>query len=259
MVQPTIQKITICELEPLIPPAATEYFAKENYDVKDDPRTTIHYDDARHFILTSKDKFDIITSDPIHPWVKGTSSLYSKQYFELVKQHLNPGGIVTQWVPLYESDLATVKSELATFFDVFPNGTVWGNDINGEGYDVVLLGQVEPLHLNIDALEDHWIRPDYARVAQSMAVVNFHSATDMLATYAGRASDLKRWLAGADINEDMSMRLQYLAGMGLNFDNPGAVYAEMLEYRRFPSDIFTGSEQRVRTLEGLLSTPAAKP
>jgi spermidine synthase len=254
VVQPTVENITICELEPLVPPAAAKYFRKENHNVKNDPRTTIHYDDARHFILTSKDKFDIITSDPIHPWVKGTSALYSKQYFELVKQHLRPGGIVTQWVPLYESDVATVKSQLATFFEVFPNGTVWGNTINGEGNDVVLLGQVEPLHLNVDALEDRWSRPDYARVAQSMGAVNFHNATDVLATYAGRASDMKRWLAGADINDDMSMRLQYLAGMGLNVDDPAAIYAEMLGYRRFPRDLFSGSGQRVRALEDQLGT-----
>jgi spermidine synthase len=254
VVQPTVENIIICELEPLVPPAAAKYFRKENHNVKNDPRTTIHYDDARHFILTSKDKFDIITSDPIHPWVKGTSALYSKQYFELVKQHLRPGGIVTQWVPLYESDVATVKSQLATFFEVFPNGTVWGNTINGEGNDVVLLGQVEPLHLNVDALEDQWSRPDYARVAQSMGAVNFHNATDVLATYAGRASDMKRWLAGADINDDMSMRLQYLAGMGLNVDDPAAIYAEMLGYRRFPRDLFSGSGQRVRALEDQLGT-----
>ncbi|MFZ0716650.1 spermidine synthase, partial [Mycobacterium sp.] len=127
VLQPTVGKIAICELEPLVPPAADRYFRNENYDVKNDPRTTIHYDDARHVILTSREKFDIVTSDPIHPWVKGTSSLYSKQYFELVKQRLRPGGLVTQWVPLYESDFTTVKSELATFFDAFPNGTVWGN------------------------------------------------------------------------------------------------------------------------------------
>jgi spermidine synthase len=254
VLHPTVEKIAICELEALVPPAADKYFGKENYRVKDDPRTTIHYDDARHFILTSKDKFDIITSDPIHPWVKGTSSLYSKQYFDLVKQHLRPGGIVTQWVPLYESDLATVKSELATFFDVFPNGTVWGNTINGEGNDLVLLGQAEPLNLDVDALQDRWDRPDYARVAQSMGAVNFHNATDVLATYAGRASDLKPWLAGAEINEDMSMRLQYLAGMGLNVDNPAAIYAQMLTYRRFPHALFTGSAQRVRAVEDQLST-----
>ena len=254
VLQPTVEKIAICELEPLVPPAADKYFRKENYNVKNDRRTTIHYDDARHVILTSKEKFDIITSDPIHPWVKGTSSLYSKQYFELVKQHLRPGGIVTQWVPLYESDFATVKSELATFFDVFPNGTVWANTINGLGNDLVLLGQVEPLKLDVDALEDRWSRAEYARVTQSMGAVNFHDATDVLATYAGRASDLKPWLAGADINDDMSMRLQYLAGMGLNFDDPGSIYADILRYRRFPRELFTGSEQRVRPLEDQLKT-----
>ena len=256
VIQPTVDKLAICELEPLVPPAAAKYFGKENYGVKDDRRTTIHYDDARHFILTSKEKFDIVTSDPIHPWVKGTSSLYSKQYFELVKQHLKPGGIVTQWVPLYESDLATVKSELATFFDVFPNGTVWGNTLNGRGIDIVLLGQVDPLKLDVDALQDRWSRPDYARVAQSLGAVNFHDATDVLATYAGRASDLRPWLDGADINEDSSMRLQYLAGMGVNFDDPGSIYAQMLQYRRFPRELFTGSEQLIRALEDQLSTTA---
>jgi spermidine synthase len=254
VLQPTVEKIAICELEPLVPPAADKYFRQENYDVKNDRRTTIHYDDARHVILTSKEKFDIVTSDPIHPWVKGTSSLYSKQYFELVKQHLRPGGIVTQWVPLYESDLATVKSELATFFNAFPNGTVWGNTINGLGNDLVLLGQVEPLKVNVDALEARWSRAEYARVTQSLGAVDFHDATDVLATYAGRASDLKPWLAGADINDDMSMRLQYLAGIGLNFDDPGSIYTEMLRYRRFPRELFTGSEQRVRLLEDQLNT-----
>jgi len=251
---PTVEKIAICELEPLVPPAADKYFRKENYNVKNDRRTTIHYDDARHVILTSKEKFDIVTSDPIHPWVKGTSSLYSKQYFELVKQHLRPGGIVTQWVPLYESDFATVKSELATFFDAFPNGTVWGNTVNGVGNDLVLLGQVEPLNVNVDALEARWSRAEYARARQSMGAVNFHDATDVLATYAGRASDLKPWLAGADINDDMSMRLQYLAGIGLNYDDPASIYAEILRYRRFPRELFTGSEQRVRALEDQLNT-----
>ena len=125
VVHPEVKNITICEIEPLIPQASSKYFATENHNVFHDPRTRMMYDDARHFVLTTKEKFDIITSDPIHPWVKGTATLYSKEYFELVKQHLNPGGVITQWVPLYESDFETVKSELATFFDVFPNGTIW--------------------------------------------------------------------------------------------------------------------------------------
>jgi hypothetical protein len=105
-----------------------------------DPRVTIVYDDARHYILTTDEKFDIITSDPIHPWVKGAATLYTREYFDLVRSHLEPGGLVTQWVPLYESSPAVVKSEIATFFEAFPNGTIWSNEAGGSGYDVVLLG-----------------------------------------------------------------------------------------------------------------------
>jgi len=257
VVYPTVQHITICELEPLIPPAATRYFGAENYNVMNDQRTIIHYDDARHFILTNKDKYDIITSDPIHPWVKGTATLYSKEYFELCKRHLNPGGIVTQWVPLYESDADTVKSELATFFEAFPNGTIWGNDINGEGYDTVLLGQVEPTKINIDALQQRLDQPAYKAVAKSMQGVGFRSAVDLLSTYAGRARDLAPWLSGAQINEDLNMRLQYLAGMGLNYDRPVVLYKDILSFRKFPEDIFSGSDEHMTALRFAIASAGA--
>ncbi len=185
---PTVTSEQICEIEPLIPPNIGPFFAEQNFNVLNDPRVKIIYDDARHFILTTDRKFDIITSDPIHPWVKGAATLYTKEYFELVKQHLNPGGLVTQWVPLYESNEAAVKSEIATFFEVFPNGTVWGNTNQGQGYDVVLLGQVGPLHIDIDSIEARMARPDMAPVDASLNAVGFPSIVDLLGTYAGRAS-----------------------------------------------------------------------
>ncbi|MFI5382273.1 MAG: SAM-dependent methyltransferase, partial [Tepidisphaerales bacterium] len=234
----------ICEMEPLIPPTATQYFAKENYSVIHDPRVQMVYDDARHFVLTTNEKFDIITSDPIHPWVKGSATLYSKEYFELVKQHLNPGGIVTQWVPLYESDLRTVKSEFATFFQAFPNGTVWGNS-NGGGYDTVALGQVEPPRIDVDALQERLARPDHAPVVQSLHDVGFNSATGILATYAGRASELRPWLEGAEINRDGNLRLQYLAGLALNTSMEAGIYNQILDHGPFPRDLFTGSRERI--------------
>ncbi|MGH9394153.1 MAG: spermidine synthase, partial [Terriglobales bacterium] len=123
---PGIQKITICEIEPKIPPTSTRYFADADYDVNDNPRTRIVFDDARHYMLTSNEKFDVIASDPLDVFVKGTAAIYSKEYFESVRRHLNPGGMFTLYVPLYESDVPTVQSELATFFAVFPHATVWG-------------------------------------------------------------------------------------------------------------------------------------
>ena len=244
---PEVQRIVICEMEPLIPPTATRYFGKENYNVMHDPRVQIVYDDARHYILTTNEKFDIITSDPIHPWVKGSATLYSKEYFELVKRHLNPGGIVTQWVPLYESDTPTVKSEIATFFDVFPNGTVWGNENNG-GYDSVVMGQAEPMKIDLDAMQAQIARPDHRAVGQSLYEVGFHSLPSLLATYAGQMSDLQPWLAGAVINRDGNLRLQYMAGLALNTSMEATIYSQILSYRRFPMNLFQGSEDKLQAL-----------
>ncbi len=243
VLHPEVQRIVICEMERMIPPVATRYFGRENYNVLNDPRVEMVYDDARHYVLTTQEKFDVITSDPIHPWVKGSATLYSKEYFELVKQHLNPGGIVTQWVPLYESDLSTVKSELATFFDVFPSGTIWGNDTAGGGYDTVLLGQAEPTRIDVDQLQEKLERPDQARVAASMREVGFGSAIALLSTYAGQGPDLRSWLADAEINLDGNLRLQYLAGLALNNSMEGAIYSQMLTYRRYPENLFVVSDR----------------
>jgi spermidine synthase len=248
VVHPEVKRIVICEMEPLIPPTATKYFGPQNYFVVNDPRTRVIYDDARHFVLTTTEKFDIVTSDPIHPWVKGSATLYSKEYFELVKRHLNPGGVITQWVPLYESDPETVKSEIATFFDAFPNGTIWGNDISGGGYDLVLMGQVDPARIDLDAIQARLDSPAGMRVADSLREVGFAGAVQLFETYAGQEPDLRPWLAGAQINRDGNLRLQYMAGMALNVSQEDAIYNQMLAYRKFPGNLFAGSPERIRTL-----------
>jgi spermidine synthase len=229
-------------MEPLVPPIAAKFFGLENYGVVNDPRTHIIFDDARHYIFTTRDKFDIITSDPIHPWVKGSATLYTKEYFELVKSHLNPGGIVTQWVPLYESDAAVVKSEIATFFEAFPDGTIWSNDEDGKGYDVVLLGQAGKTEINLDAIQERLEEPDYSDAAQSLTDVGFQSALDLFATYAGNARDLAPWLKDAEINRDRNLRLQYLAGFRSNWYHSDKIFDEMVVYRKFPDKLFTGPE-----------------
>jgi spermidine synthase len=252
---PEVQQIVICELEPLIPPASAEYFGKQNYNVLYDGRTRIVSDDARHYVFTTREKFDVITTDPIHPWVKGTSTLYSKEFFELEKRHLNPGGVVAQWLPLYESNEETVKTELATFFSVFPNATVWSNFLNGDGYDLVLVGREDASPIDIDALTRRLGQRGYASVSASLAEVEFHSPVDLLATYAGRAPDLEPMLAGAQINEDISLRLQYLAGLGLNSVSSPQIYRDILAYRRFPEGLLTGSGERMNALRELLGRP----
>ncbi len=241
---PGITKIVICELEKLIPPAATQFFGAENYNVLNDPRTEIHYDDARHYVLTTSERFDIITSDPIHPWVKGAATLYSKEYFEECKRHLNPGGVVTQWVPLYESDLDTVKSEIATFFEVFPNGTVYANNIDGQGYDVVMLGQKDPAPIDLDQVQKRL--EENPRAAESLAYVGIGSAMDLFANYTASAEQMRDWLAGAQINRDINLRLQYLAGLGAIYQNAGGIMRQIEQFRGFPENRFKASEETMQ-------------
>jgi spermidine synthase len=237
---PEVESVVICELEPVIPPASDEFFGQQNYHVLGDRRVRLVYDDARHFIFTAAQKFDVITTDPIHPWVKGTSTLYSKEYYELVKRRLNPGGVVAQWLPIYDSDEETVKTELATFFDAFPNATVWSNYTDGDGYDLVLIGREDGSPIDVDALQKRLDQSAYKGVAGSLADAGFASAVDLLKTYAGRASDLRPLVANVPVNEDLNLRLQYLAGMGLNSVRSPEIYRDILAYRQFPEGLFSG-------------------
>jgi spermidine synthase len=243
-IDPSVETVTIAEIEPLVPKVVSTYFAKHNFDVVRNPKVHVAIDDGRHYVLTRKDKFDALTSDPLDPWVKGAAMLYTKEFFDSVKAHLNPGGVVTLFVQLYESNTEAVKSELATFFESFPNGVVFGNTNNGAGYDLVLLGQVEPTQIDIEEIQRRLHRPEYAPVEASLRDIGFNSALDLFSTYAGRASDLKPFLADAVVNRDRNLRLQYLAGLGLNLYQSGPIYSEMLRYRRQPQGLFVGSADR---------------
>ena len=226
------------------------YFAEHNFSVVTNPKVTVHVDDARHFLYTTHDTFDAITSDPLDPWVKGAAMLYTREFFELAKSRLNPGGIVTLFVQLYESNTEAVKSEIATFFEAFPKGMIFANTYNGAGYDLVLLGQADGTSINLDEMEARLQRPEYAPLRKSLADIGMMSAVDLFATYGGSASDMQPWLKDAQINRDRNLRLQYLAGKGLNLYRAGDIYAEMLPFAQDPHGTFTGSDDRMRELMG---------
>jgi spermidine synthase len=265
-IEPKLESETIADIEPLVPRVVGKYFGEHNFDlacrsdiaakipecsnrIPSDPKVHIVIDDGRHFLATTNEKFDGITSDPLDPWVKGAAALYTKEFFELAKAHLTPGGVVTQFVQLYESNEAAVKSEIASFFEVFPNGSVWVNNVGGQGYDCVMLGQVEPTRINVDDWVNRLNTPEYSKVADSLRQIGFASPLNVLATFAGTATDLKPWLADASINRDRNMRLQYLAGMSLNLYKANDIYVNMVAYGpHMPKDMFSGSEPLLQSL-----------
>jgi spermidine synthase len=274
VLHPDVKRIVICDIEPLVPTIVAPMFGTENYHVVDDiahenphivngKQVEVVYDDGRHFLRTTREKFDIITSDPIDPWVKGCATLNTVEYYQMCRDHLNPGGSVSLWMPLYQSNQETTKSVIATFFHVFPHGILWSNDRDGVDYDAILFGQVEPTVIDIDQLQERLDRPDHQLVKESLRDVKFgegldwevEAGIDLLATYAGQAPMLKEWSQGAQINTDRNLRLQYLAGMALNSKMGERTLSGIRAYYRFPDQTFIGSPERINVLKQIRNRP----
>jgi spermidine synthase len=248
-IDPMVKDQTIAEIEPLVPRVVSTHFAEHNFNVVANPKVKVHLDDARHYLLTTNEKFDAITSDPLDPWVKGAATLYTREFFDVVKAHLNPGGVVTLFVQLYESSEAAVKSEIGTFLEAFPNGAVFANTVNGQGYDLVLFGQLEGGKINVDTVQARLSDPANAAIAKSLGEVGINSAIDLFGTYAGRRGDMKTWLSDAQINTDRNLKLQYLAGLGLNLYQSDAIYKAMIREAKYPEDLFEGSPETLTALK----------
>ena len=251
-IDPAVKTQTIAEIEKVVPQTASEWFGEHNFNVKNNPKVTVRIDDGRHFLLTTKQKFDAITSDPLDPWVKGAAALYTEEFWSLAKSKLNPGGVVTVFVQLYESSPEAVKSEVATFFKVFPDGMVFGNTYNGAGYDIVMVGQNGQTPIDVDAVQAKLDRPEYAQMRQSLAEVGFPDAVTLFGTFAGQKQHLDPWMADAQINHDNDMRLQYLAGLGLNRYDQALIYSGMIANRRYPEGLFVGSPARVGAIRSMI-------
>ncbi len=130
--------------------------------------------------------------------------------------------------------------------------------MNNAGYDLVLLGQLDPEPIDLDRWEAKLQRPEYRVVAESLREIGFPTGLDLLATYAGNARDLRGWLRDAALTRDRDLRLQYLAGMGLNLRQSGVIYNDMVAYRRPPEGVFVGSEGLRAWLWGAIESPTAR-
>ena len=235
LLHPSVERIVICEIEKNVPDAASQFFSEENYGVITDPRTVVIHDDARHFLASTDEKFDIITTDPIHPWVRGAAALYTSDFFETCREHLHPGGVVAQWVPFYETSMEAAKCEIATLVKTFPNCTIWNSNLTGGGYDVVVLAKQSREPLNVLHMTRH--HQYHGPLFRSLRQVGLVTLDDFRKAYVGRGSDLGDWLSDAQINRDSNLRLQYLAGLAPDQQVADEVVAGMVQHMRAAQSI----------------------
>jgi spermidine synthase len=121
---PGLERIDVIELSPDILEAQS-VLAEVNGGVVDDPIVHVRIDDGRLFVRLTPDTYDMITADPIHPKISRVGYLYTREYYESLRDRLNDGGVVCQWMPIYQIAPSRLRSAVKTFVSVFPNATLW--------------------------------------------------------------------------------------------------------------------------------------
>lgn len=146
-----VTSIDVVELEPAVLEAG-EFWKPFNDHVLDDPRVEIHLQDGRTFISASQQRYDVIISEPSNPWIAGIGSLFTRDFYLRSREKLNPGGIMCQWFNLYHVSQADTAMVIRTFYDVFPNGSLW----QSSGGDLILIGTSSEVPFSLERVQKFW-------------------------------------------------------------------------------------------------------
>ncbi|MCI0586888.1 MAG: tetratricopeptide repeat protein [Planctomycetes bacterium] len=205
-VHPGIQ-VDLVELASEVVPAARE-FGEWNHGVLDRGNVRLLLDDGRHFLLSTDRRFDVITSDPMHPWVRGGGSLYSLDYFRRIRARLAPGGVAAHWLPLYEMRPEEMRSILATFAAAFDHVALWI-----AFQDAILLGSEVPLLPRPEELARRMRAPE---VLRDLAAVRLAEPDRLLALLVALDEDLRDLGRGGTIVTDDRQTLEFRAARSQN-------------------------------------------
>ncbi|MPZ17350.1 MAG: tetratricopeptide repeat protein [Luteitalea sp.] len=204
-----IDRATMLELSPGVV-EASRFFERQNHGALSDPRTRLILGDGRTHLLLGTTRYDVIVSEPSNPWMAGIASLFTREFFEAARARLAPGGVLCQWAHTYDISTADLKSIVATFLSVFPDGTLW---LVGEG-DVLLVGSRGPLTAHLSRISNAWHRPG---VAEDLAGVGALHPFSLLSLFIAEGSALRAWTAGAPVQTDDRAALE--------FSGPRTIYA----------------------------------
>ncbi len=221
---PEVESIECVELVAGLKDAAP-FYRDFNRDVVEDPRLEMISGDGRHYLQTKPDSYDLISCDPTHP-VLGSGSLYTKEFFALCREHLNPGGVVSQYLPLHKLRTEDFLGIISTFHSVFPNSTVWLGHTHA-----VLLGAREPILIDFQLWN--------ARAAEIGQDPHFYAESHHLAaTLVMDGPTIERLGASSRINSDDHAYTEFFAPASLNEDNLAKNLRFLMENRTEINAVF---------------------
>lgn len=205
-VHPSVERVTLVEIEPKVIGIART-FEKYNHHVLDNPKLRIIYNDGRNFLLTTKEKFDVITADPIHPWFRGAGYLYTTEYFKLASEHLREGGVMGQWLPIYELTVENLRSVVKTFNENFAYTMMWLNH-----NDATLVGSNSPILLDETELERRISAPG---VSEDLRRMMMYPAREFLSYFILGPEGMKAFGKDGTINTDDNLYLEFSAPLSI--------------------------------------------
>jgi spermidine synthase len=202
---PTVEVIRVIELSPDMV-TAQRYLKEINDSVLQNPKVRLRVDDARNFMAMSDEKFDMITADPIHPRITAVGYLYTREYYERIKESLRPGGLVTQWMPMYSISKESFRIAFRTFASVFPNASFWY--VRGHGLFVATAGSFAVDFANV---KKYFFHP---KVREDFSSIGIESPEQFLGYLLMDSKQIAQYLAQTDdrrVNTDDNAYLEYHA------------------------------------------------
>lgn len=193
-----LEDVVAVEIEPEMVEAAS-YFDDVNDHALADPRLEIVIEDARNYLLTSDKKFEVISSQPSNPWIKGMANLSTVEFFELAKEHLTDDGIMIQWMQLDALSKEDLIGFIATFQSVFPEVSIW------ETLDsLFLVGSNEKINM-----QEKLGLPVNQKVKNSLLRMEVNSPAELLSHYVTDGERVKELVNGAKLQWDDLPFLEY--------------------------------------------------
>lgn len=196
-----VEAATVLEISPGVVDAS-RFFETENHRALADPRTRLVVGDGRTHLMLGRETYDVIVSEPSNPWMAGIASLFTREFFEGAKARLAPGGMLCQWAHTYDISSDDLRSIVATFLTVFPEGSLW---LVGDA-DVLLIGSGEPIDDRVAGLAAAWQRPGVAADLASVGAADPYAVTSM---FVAQGAALKAWANGAPLQTDDRSRLEF--------------------------------------------------
>jgi spermidine synthase len=173
-----------------------------NLDSAADSRLALHIGDGRHYLLATKQRFDLITLEPPPPSARGVVNLYSTDFYELSRNRLAPGGILAQWWPITTQNQEDSQAMMQSILDVFPYVTVWTTDI----YEMMVLGSMQPMEMDMEQIKTRFAFPG---VKKALAEVGISNPSELLATFMMGRDGLENFAGLAVPVTDNRPRIEY--------------------------------------------------